>query len=342
MKRYFVLNISSFLILINLSAHAQFNYKASLEGGILNNKFGSSGSSTGFYGNLDGVMNYLYQDENKEANVQLRIRPEIIGEVSASSFKTKAAGSYVQYEETYDWGINLSFQKLLFNRDDYEIDYSVFSFVSNFSYFFESQLSADINAGYAYQTRAGTMQDDYDLIFMDMFLYNNFSRYVKGGLGLYFEGFWNVELYRELVTYNEIKNRGTKVGPQLSFYLLSDNTIQFQYRFNFVSSSITEFPSTENWVRIVAGKLLSDEWSIFGMMDYLFRSIKIDDIYSGTRELVFGPENLENRIYLKLIYEPEENMELYLKAGYFKENFMASQMNFEGLSFVLGLEINND
>jgi hypothetical protein len=122
---------------------------------------------------------------------------------------------------------------------------------------------------------------------------------------------------------------------------LKDFVINFDYRFLIHNSQYTSYPSIENWLRLVAGKILSEKWSAFVLTDYYFRNFRTKGIAADNQGLLYTSTNFENRIYLKLGYDIADNIELYIKSGYFDENISVDKYSFEGLDISLGIEIGN-
>ena len=105
----------------------------------------------------------------------------------------------------------------------------------------------------------------------------------------------------------------------------------------FHISEIVKDLSTEHWIRLLSGKLLSSEWSAFLLVDYNLRNINTESDTS----LYYSVIDSENHIYLKLAYEPTENLEFSFKAGYFNENYLINNASLEGWNFTLGFSFNN-
>lgn len=182
--------------------------------------------------------------------------------------------------------------------------------------------------GFAYQDIKNSITQKADLIFLSNKLFFYLNAYSQFNTGFYVERYVN----------NQINSyKGFRIGPQLGFNYLKDFILRAEYRLLFHISEIVEDLSTEHWIRLLSGKLLSSEWSAFLLVDYNLRNINTESDTS----LYYSVIDSENHIYLKLAYEPTENLEFSFKAGYFNENYLINNASLEGWNFTLGFSFNN-
>jgi hypothetical protein len=173
-----------------------------------------------------------------------------------------------------------------------------------------------------------------DMILLDVEIVHRIFGNAGFGYGIYTEHFVLSN------SFEDMKNEGWRIGPHINFNYLKSFLINFDYRFLFHLSEITKSPSYEHWIRFVAGKLLTEKWSVFFMTDYYFRKYTIGKNLNNPYISLYTPINEDNRIYLKLAYSLLDFLEAYVKTGYFREN-LYNNYSFDGWNFLVGLEIGN-
>ena len=321
--------------------YSQIDWRINSEIGL----FRSSGygilKEEDFLTRLDAYIKYKYETDKRDASVSLRARPEFYSfKNPVSTIKLKAEGNYYQTEENFNWGLNVTRQRIFFNDDVFNLAYDVFTLVGDASWFSFDDLTLNTNAGYAYQLIKDNEEYNLDLLFLDTKLFDPLNSNTKLGYGFYVERFFitNDIIYLNMRTKNE--NKGWRVGPQISFNYLKDIILNIDYRFLMHQSRFTEYFSYEHWIRIVAGKIFFTNWSAFLLVDYnSFFFQKKENYVEGVTPL-YTPLNLENRIYLKVAYELNDNFETYAKTGYFRDNLYEDKFSLEGWNVMLGIELN--
>jgi len=293
---------------------------------------------------LDGSLKYNYENETRKASVQLRARPEFYRfKNSIASVKMKAEGNYSEKEEDFTWGGNLSRQLNFFNGRGLNIDYDILLASANFELPASDENSFSSNAGYGYQIIDNQGKYKLDLFFVDAMLFKSADRYFKYGYGIYLERFMINSKSHIIIggTNSEIElmNQGWRYGPELSLSFLKSMILTADYRFIIHESKYTKNLSYEHWIRFVAGVVFLNDWSVFILADYYSRKFRI----KGNPEIFISPIysslNLENRVYLKLARTISNNLELYSKVGYFKDNLYENEFSIEGWNLLLGIEL---
>jgi hypothetical protein len=289
---------------------------------------------------FDGFFKYKYEEDKRNASLSFRVRPEFFSSDNPiNSVKLKAEGDYFQVEDNFNWGVNISRQKNFFNDILFDFTYDVFTLVGDVSYYFD-KLTLNTSAGYAYQIIKGNEEYNLDLFFTDIKLLSPVSTNIKLGYGFYLERFFiknEINLLNELTTN---KNDGVRAGPQVNINYFKNFVLNIDYRLLYHQSEFIEYFSYEHWIRLVAGKIFFNDWSAFLLVDYNSFFFKKDENYIEGVTPLYTPLNLENRIYLKIAYEIDNNLEVYTKGGYFKDNLYEDTFSLEGWNAMVGIELN--
>jgi hypothetical protein len=289
---------------------------------------------------LDGDLGYLYKKRNKMLSFAVRVRPELYGfDNQFKVFKFRGKGSYLQKGNKYDWGIHFVNHRFMYSGAAIEQKYNNLLLQSSLQWYRDALTYYSINAAYAYQSTDYYGNLDLDLIFLDGTCFNMHNRYFKYGYGLYMERFYIKHDTNLNYVFEKKYNSGGRVGPLISVNYLKNFYIKFDYRFLLHFSEMTKYPSYEQRVRLVSGIIFFTDWSLFIFADYYTRNFTHKESEREQVGLLYTPINLENRIYLKLSYDLVNNIELYSKFGYFKENLFYYDQNLNGWSGVVGIEI---
>lgn len=332
----------SFISILDVAASAQVDWNIYTEGGVFHSTNNLSSKSSDMLFRVDGNLRYLYTESDYSASVKLRLRPELYGlNNNFNSIKFKASGDYYKKEDIITWGVKLIGQKNFYQNKITDFNYSIFAFSLSADWLQFENNPISIQLGYAYQTASENIEQNLDLIFWDMKFFNSSFLHSNLVYGFYAEKFSIENKY--LTVFNRLgcKNKGWRFGPQISFAYQNQAIFHIEYRFLIHSSGVTKYPSYEHWVRLVAGKLFLDDWSIFLLADYYNRHFTLRDNNLSESNLIYNPLDIENRINLKIAYEIKNGFELYFKSGYFKENFFDQQFNFDGWNILVGFEITN-
>jgi hypothetical protein len=327
-----------FFLFIPLVMYSQVDWRINGEAGFYNSSGDAVLKSSGFITRLDSFLKYKYEKETRNASIQLRFRPELYSaNHPVSSIKLKADGDYYQMENDLTWGINMTAQRNYLNTRAIDFTYDIFSTAANA---FWNDLGLNTNMGYAYQFIEG--RDDYglDLLFLDLKLLQPFSPFTKLGYGFYIERFFVSNKITLTSDQSENENKGWRIGPELDFTYLKDIILSFDYRFLFHESKFTKYLSYEHWIRIVAGRIFFSYLSAFLLVDYNFYKFVKSQNYVEAITPLYTPLNLENKVYLKIAYDLSDNIEVYTKTGYFRENLYEDKLSLEGWNAVIGIELN--
>ena len=333
--------IPAFMI-FTFYVHAQIKVGGSIETGYYKAEGTQSIEQNDLFTGLDGQLGYNYKNENRKGSIKFRVRPEFYGlNNQLSTLKLRGDASYFQNEKAFTWGINLSDQKYEVKSDNFNLTYNTFILSGNYEGYVNGKLPLNIILGYGYQDIGYSGEQNLDLFFGDIKLFQLLDENLKVGYGAYIENFsiTGRSIYN-LVNSGE-ENKGWRFGPEISFNYLGDEIVNFDYRFLFHNSEFTNSPSIEHWFRLVAGKLITSRFSVFVLIDYYIRNFKYKINADKYSYLLYTTMNFDNRIFLKFGYEFNDNVELYIRSGYFKENLYSSKYNFDGWNALIGVELSN-
>ncbi len=335
--------ISSFLIISFSSLiYSQIKLTGTLESGYYNSGGKSVVLQNGFYTGIDGQAGYTYQGSKRTASIKLRARPEFYGfNNQLKTLKLKGDLSYLENEKLFSWGINLTRQKYKFESPGLNLNYNMFSASGNFDGYYFAGSPISLNLGYAYQDIGAPNEQRLDLIFGEGKVYQTLNEYTKLGYGLYGERFTVTGSRPGPLINPQMKNNGWRYGPEVSFNYLGSGIINLDYRFLFHHSEFTNSPSMEHWIRLIAGKILTNHLSAFLLVDYFIRNFNYSENAEIYSYLLYTSMNLDNRIYAKLGYEINNNVEVYIRSGYFRENLYGNKYTFNGWNALIGIDVNN-
>lgn len=321
--------------------YGQLSWKINGEMGFFRSAVTGLNEDRDILSRLDAQLKYKYQYENREASLNLRVRPELYGFDNAlSTIKLKASGSYIQDEENLSWGFNLSTQRQTFNENSGSYYYENFILEGILSFFADS-LPLSIRPGYGYQLQNSNPEQDMDIIFVDAGINHYFSSYFEMEYGLYGEYFNIKNRYELWSTKAENTDRGWRIGPQLGLKYLKDFIIDCSYRFIIHNSRETRFLSYEHQIRLLAGKVILPRFSALLLIDYYLRNFRIKNAEGVKLTYDYTPINTENNIYFKLGYDIKDNIEIYTRYGYSKENLFNRDFSLNGWSLLIGIELSN-
>ncbi len=329
----------SLAFIISSNITAQFTLQGNLESGVYKSTGDFLSRENGLLFAVEGKLGYKLNEENTEASFELRARPEWYGlNKKLFSFKFRLNGELVRREKNLDWGVNVTRHLNRIAGGSVDIDYDIFAVQANANFYWIENMPFSAAIGYAYQNIASSSPLNHDLILWEVKLNDIFSPFFRAGYGLYIEKFFvEGETIVNNTNINET-NTGYRAGSELELNYLKDFVVNCQYRLLFLFSDDSKFTSNEHWIRLIAGKVLFKKISAFLLVDYFLRSIKEAE-EPGRINILYSPFNLENNISLKIGYEPSNNFELYLKSGYFRNDFVYKDYTFEGWNFLFGIGI---
>lgn len=334
------------IILLSLSnIKGQFKIKANAETGYFTSNGTSIISQSDFLNSIDSQFGYTYKDEMRSAEIKFRVRPEFYGlDNPLRTLKFGADGSYDQSEDSFNWGFELSRQLYNFRGRNIDLAYDSFNILAKGVLFPLETNPIGGTAGYGYQKINNSITQDLEYYFVNFTSSITLSESSKLGYGVYIENFSVSNETPSLpgqISSFLTENEGWRFGPQVGFYYLKEAVLNIDYRFLVHNSGLTNNLSNEQWLRVVTGKLITDKWSIFLLVDLYLRNLKLNAAGEKNLSLLYNSLNIDNRIYLKTGYELSDHFEVYIRTGYFKENLVANKYSYSGWNTLLGVEVGN-
>jgi hypothetical protein len=340
------------IIFQNLTfTYSQFRFSAGAGAGYYNSSGTSVIGQSDLYRDFDGQFGYIYNDDNRNAGLKLIVHPEFYGSESIlTALNFDAAGSFKQEQESFNWGFKLNSRLDNFNGRNINLLYDIFNGLAEGDLFFLKDFPLNIITGYGYQKIKDSTGQNLDFYLVDLKTSCSLSSITKIEYGVYSEFFSVTGVsssggHRVNVTTGQTatisRNNGWRFGPQTGFYYLKDAIVNFDYRFLMHISDLTNNFSYEQWIRLVAGKLLSDKWSAFFLADFYFRKFKLNELAENNLNLLYNSSNLDNHIYLKIGYDLLDHLEIDIRTGYFREILVNNKYLYSGWNTILGIEFEN-
>lgn len=326
------------LILLTVNLIAQISWKGSVEAGSFSSSINNINNKHDLLYRLEGQAGYKYANNNNLAKLNIKLNPEFYGiNADISTLKFSLDGLYVQQGKFFDWGLNFAATKNNFFSDNLDISFETFLLNGEISWYVQSQLLIQTNAGLAYRNMDMRNSTTLDI----QYVLNNFTylinSYFRIAIGFYLEKF-NIANRYKTIYQNTQKNSGWRVGPQLNLHYLKSIILNLEYKFLFHDSEITVYPSYDQSLRLMVGKTLISKLTAFVLVDFYIRDFEFKD-NENYLDLTYNPINSENSVYLKIGYDIRKNFEFYLKTGYFDENLFYNDYSFSGWNLLLGIEL---
>ncbi|MBD3225640.1 MAG: hypothetical protein GF313_13005 [Caldithrix sp.] len=133
-------------------------------------------------------------------------------------------------------------------------------------------------------------------------------------------------------------NSGWRYGPTIRLHHKSDYLYTLQYQYIIHSTELSSEFSDEHNFQMVWGLIFNKKWSFFLYLNYQFRDETKNEV---PLNIAYSPINNENWYYLQLGYDILKHLEIYIKAGYMKDDLLYRELAIEESQFLLGFNISN-
>jgi hypothetical protein len=287
---------------------------------------------------LEGSVDYNKIHRTSDWKFQFRIKPEFYHSRNVfSNLKFFFTGQYTDKMSRGKWGVSFDTQRFYYYNDNESFAFDLMNINSFLLRSILKHTYIFFNANYLYRDVSNSFDQSLDAIAGEFKLVLPQLKLWDTGIGLYTERFKIREKDYPFDSKQNTKNSGWRYGPEISMDLHSKSVLSAVYRFLFHQSDITKQPSYEHQVRVLFGKLLSDRWAIFFLVEYYFNKFTLID--ETNTNLLYSPVDNENVINLKLDYDINQNVSFYLKTGYMKENLIYSGFSTQGWQSVLGFQL---
>jgi len=287
---------------------------------------------------LEGSVDYNKIQRTSDWKFRFKIKPEFYHSHSVfSSLKFFFSGQYTNKMSRGNWGVSLDTRRFYYYNENKNFSFDLMNINGFLLRSIRKHTYIFFNTNYLYRDVSNSFDQSLDAIAGEFKLIVPQLKLCDTGIGLYAERFNIQEREFYIDSKQNTKNSGRRYGPEISIDLRGKSLLSAVYRFLFHQSEITRQPSYEHQVRVLFGKLLSDRWAIFFLVDYYFNKFTL--INETNTNLLYSPVDNENIINLKLEYDINQTVSFYLKTGYMKENLIYSGFSTQGWQSVLGFQL---
>lgn len=339
--RLIIILISGFILFCDIS-FCQFNSRLDLEAGYMNIHNPLLNSEENIQMRAEGELSYNLSGGNSSFNANARFRPEWTGiETVLRSVKMGSQAGYLYEAESFALGVTAAAKRNLYNTYQPVISHDMMNIQGDFSYNLPSEIVLRLSPGYYRQIINFGSRQITDLLALNLSAGKSLFGSVNGEGGIYTEFFSVTEKPGKISIQKEYSLPGWKIGPELNFTYSEESIITLQYHFLLLNSENTEFPSNEQMVRFMAGLMPEENISFMLIADFYWHNIKVRNGtgYEEASILNYTSLNFENRILLKIGYDVSENVEVYLRTGYSKEDLTNSNLSEKSWSLMAGLSL---
>lgn len=328
------------MLLPGLPGWAQGNmaYKLSAEGGVSHSSFGQLASQQYLLARFHGQLKYQVNSERSAWALQGNLRPDLyLAETVPSSVILQLKGEYLQQQRRYGWGVFFENQRQRLRFSGSGVDIDIFQLGVRGNWFFRKGQILTLGLGYNYRDFTAAVDNQLDALVLSL----RWSGQLGDGLrcygGFYGENFRIRSLRRRADVAGREENNGWRYGPELGLEHKKALLLSGSYRLLLHQSEVADATALEHRVRLLFGKILTSEWSLFALFDYYFRNQSYEALADAF--LFYTPVDTENRFYLKLEKDMSTRMDAYLKIGYLSEDFTLGTLNYAGWQGTVGIEI---
>jgi hypothetical protein len=328
------------LTIVCSPAYTQYFWKINTEAGYYSSQGSRLINQEDILTRLDIDLKYIHRTNNNTATINMKILPEFYGlDNPLRITKIRARGSYLQKKKRFNLGFHLTTHQYFFSGSSLDLSFNNLILESHLLWLKKTSQFFQTNIGYAYQSTHRVGELNLDLLFLQASWYQPINKYLKYCYGIYVEKFqisYNVDYNFQR---SKAKNEGWRVGPLIVLNYLKDFLLNIDYRFLLHYSDFTTYPSYQQKLRFLLGKIFYTRYSLFLVVDYYTRDFKRKPEAIEEINVLYTPINFQNRIFLKFAYDIKKNMEIYLRYGYFKEDLYYQDYQLAGWSGLIGIAI---
>jgi len=319
----------------------QSKYKFSFESGYLHSEIRKNMTKSDLLSRLE--LKYFYK--YKKMNLKLKAQPGFIGiKLKPKDLKLKGEFLFQARSEKFNYGFNATYQlNNYYENEIYRL--GVISLSGLVSVIASKRSDISFNTSYHIQRSKFTDSQDIERISVSCALNYFTNRNLQFNYGLYYERFFIdsesnfiLEARNQSGSFRD-KNDGYRIGPMFSVSYTKNFIVRLKYKYLYQKTKIFEEASIEHSVRLLAGKLLDKDWSLFVLVDYTQPVYNFELKSYRDKNLLYISSNYENNYYLKLARKIGKRFSIYTKAGYFNESIKYFDYDFKGWNCLLGIEL---
>ena len=331
----FFLSLGLFAALPFRASVAQgLSYRLGAEGGWSRSAFSSLLTRSSPVVRLNGRVKYGGKSRRNSWFLQARFRPDIFLTDDLPTFsRFSLQGSFLQKFRAARWRFTAAHERQQISAFNSDIVIGISQIGSQASWSFHRSNALQFSLDFVHRTVNDPLDSRLNAVLTRLALQRAFSSSTTFAAGLYLEKF---KIQQRSAGFSA-QNDGWRYGPEISLAYKHRIVLSGNYRFLWHQSDVTTAPSHEQWVRLLFGKILLPQWSLFFLTDYFFRDYSIRG--NAPVALVFAPLDTENRVYLKIERDISAAITTFFRIGFLSENFIATEQSLSGWRSTLGVEI---
>lgn len=320
-----------------MAGEEKLRYRLIGEGGLSHTRFSHTAGQLHGISRLESRATLSHDAPPAFWQLQLRFRPELYSTTPASHLiHLQLRGDYARQWKRFQGNLSLTGQQQRLRTVPLRLTHSLLLISLNTAWHYRAGRTFIIRGSYSHRRLEG--HGDTRLTSFHGFLRwrRIFSPFRRLELGIFAERFYIQARYSTPGNPGPARNRGWRIGPEISARSARKLLISATYRLAFHRSRRVGKMAYHHQLRLLLGKTLASGWSLFGLVDLFLRS-------SGTPRgililLLYTSLDTENRVYLKLEKQVNRTSEIFLRVGYLSENFLADTPALSGWQFTAGLD----
>ena len=330
-------NILFWLILFQMGQisviHTQsLEWKAGAEGGYFHAGGNYNSSRIKFVSALPVSARFEQPTGTHVFIFNARLRPEWYGpQKNNYNIQASAGFQYQRRWKEFDFGAGIQGRKQNYHIHTDPISIHTLQISASASWSFIKNMSAGVESGYIDAALTGDVKNTV------------LTKWVSPGLHYFFHGYGSLSVSGYVEAFEASTNdvltnvrsvNGWRAGPKIGLEYLRKNYITLNYLLAQRRFERSNKFHPEHEINFVAGKNLTQNWSVFILADYYIR-----DIESTAGDPVYSQTNYENRIHAKLVYNWKKDYSIFVKMAYSKNEFIHQKISLSGTQVSLGFEI---
>lgn len=285
---------------------------------------------------LDVRLRHRHASQKTLWFVEGHFRPEIFLTEDIPTFtRFSLQGGLLRRYRTFQWRIGFAGERQDFSFFEDRLDVHLWQAGGEFIWQYQPAGALGLQTDFFFRQLNNRQETRLNALVMNPTWQRAFSASTRLTVGLHWEQF----RFRQLLRSVPHENSGWRFGPEVAVSYQKRVAVSGNYRFLWHHSDITRSPSYEHWVRLLLGKILSQSWSAFFLVDYFFRNYNFPQ--PPPPGLVYAPLNTENRVYLKLERELSGHADFFVRMGYFSEGIIDRHETLSGWRATVGVELQN-
>ena len=281
-----------------------------------------------------GRLSYAQKFENNYINIKGRISPDLYGSgLDASALKLGGEINLGGNLKLVNWQANISSRNYYYRSDRFnDVTFNIFQLGFRLSHTISNKYSLNAGVDYFYRQNAEQPRNEID----------DYRYSIAGVYKLNPSNILSCELViekfliqRRKTIFPQNENKGVRIGPVISYNHRSKHLINLSYESMNHTTELFDEEYWEHRIHVLWGYYFTKTWSVFLLANYLFRPDQHPD--ETMIELTYTSANNETGYHLKLGYDFTKRTEIYLKAGYTKDELLYQNTDLAGWQYLIGM-----